>query len=86
MLGAIDGYRRVEADNIAREIAIFTSQYGLYRFKQMPITLPNSPSRFQRTKDVALSADQWQFLLVCIDNIVVLFCSGAVYNKSLTNF
>jgi hypothetical protein len=49
----------------------FTSKYGLYRWRRMPMGLCNAPATFQRAMDAVLRGLTWQMCLVYLDDIIV---------------
>ena len=54
-----------------RDKTAFITRRGQYRFKCLPMGLPNSPEAFQRLMDMVMRGLTWASVLVYIDDIVV---------------
>lgn len=70
-LNANSGFRQVELARPDLEKAAFTSHHGHFRFIRTTSDLRKAPGTFQRTINVILSALEWKFALVCVDDIVI---------------
>lgn len=75
-LSSIDiksAYWQVPVSQSSREYTAFTIPgRGLYHFKKMPFGLTNAPATWQRILDRALGADLEPYVLVYLDDIVVV--------------
>ena len=49
----------------------FTTHFGTYIFKRMPLRLKNAPSTFQGMIDIILTTVKWKQVLVYLDDIIV---------------
>ena len=55
-----------------RSKTAFITKYGLFEYSVMPFGLCNAPSTFQRCMELVFRGLQWNFLLVYLDDIIVL--------------
>lgn len=66
-------YWQIPVKESSRELTAFTVPgRGLFQFKRMPFGLTNAPATFQRLIDSVLGADLEPYVLVYLDDIVVI--------------
>lgn len=66
-------YWQIPVKESSREFTAFTVPgRGLYQFKRMPFGLTNAPATFQRFIDTVLGADLQPYVLVYLDDIIVV--------------
>ena len=70
-LGVKAGFWQVELSPEAREVSVFVTRDGQYRFKRMAFGLKNVPAFFQRMMNNVLGNLVGKLCLTYIDNIVV---------------
>jgi Reverse transcriptase (RNA-dependent DNA polymerase) len=70
-LDALSGFHQMAMEDEDKEKTTFCLHRGLWQFKQMPFSLRNGPSIFQRVMQSILMPFLWTFSLVYIDDIVV---------------
>lgn len=51
----------------------FSSHHGLYRFIRMPVGLNKAPGTFQRVVDVILATVKWQWALLYLYDLNIIF-------------
>lgn len=70
-------YREVAMQTGDRDMTALTSHYTLSQFMRMLFMSNRAPSSLQQRVDVALSAVMWQFSLLFLGDIILLFRSTA---------
>ena len=55
-----------------RHKTAFITKYGLFEYLVMPFGLCNAPSTFQRCVELIFRGIQWKYLLVYLDDIIVI--------------
>lgn len=66
-------YWQISVKESSRECTAFTVPgRGLFHFKRMPFGLTNAPATFQRLIDTVLGADLQPYVLVYLDDIVII--------------
>ena len=65
-------YMQLELTEEDRSKTAFITKYGLFEYSVMPFGLCNAPSTFQRCMELVFRGLQWNFLLVYLDDIIVL--------------
>jgi hypothetical protein len=55
-----------------RQLTAFITSHGLFQFRVMPFGLTNAPATFQRSMDLALRPDLYRWLLVYIDDLLLM--------------
>ena len=65
-------YMQLEVAEEDRQKTAFITKYGLYEYSVMPYGLCNGPSTFQRCIELIFRGIQWEYLLVYLDDIIVI--------------
>ena len=65
-------YMQLEVAEEDRHKTAFITKYGLYEYSVMPYGLCNGPSTFQRCIELIFRGIQWEYLLVYLDDIIVI--------------
>ena len=76
------GYYQIDMKPEDREKTAFTTQFGLFKWKVMPLGLCNSPSLFQRLTDLLMTGLNWHSVLVYLDNLLIF---GRDYDEHYKN-
>ena len=71
-LDLASGYWQIAMHPDDRELTAFITSHGLFQFRVMPFGLTNAPATFQRLMDLALRPDLYRWLLVYIDDLLVM--------------
>ncbi|CAC5392664.1 Retrovirus-related Pol polyprotein from transposon 297 [Mytilus coruscus] len=66
------GFWQVEMDDETRHKSAFITRNGVYEFLRMPFGLKNAPISFQQLMSNVLRGLNWQFVLVYVEDILVL--------------
>ena len=66
-----------------REKTAFTTQFGLFEWKVMPMGLSNAPSSFQRLMDLLMTGLNWHSVLVYLDDLLIF---GRDYDEHYKKF
>ena len=65
-------YMQLEVAEEGRHKTAFITKYGLFEYLVMPFGLCNAPSTFQRCVELIFRGIQWKYLLVYLDDIIVM--------------
>ncbi|CAH0556831.1 unnamed protein product [Brassicogethes aeneus] len=65
-------YWQVGLAESSRDFTAFTVPNGLYRFKVMPFGLTNAPATWQRLIDTVLGPDLQPFVMVYLDDVIIV--------------
>ena len=65
-------YMQLEVAKEDRHKTAFITKYGLFEYLVMPFGLCNAPSTFQRCVELIFRGIQWKYLLVYLDDIIVM--------------
>ena len=65
-------YMQLEVAEEDRHKTAFITKYGLFEYLVMPFGLCNAPSTFQRCVELIFRGIQWKYLLVYLDDIIVI--------------
>ena len=65
-------YMQLEVAEEDRHKTAFIAKYGLFEYLVMPFGLCNAPSTFQRCVGLIFRGIQWKYLLVYLDDIIVM--------------
>ena len=66
------GYWQLELDESSKARTAFISKYGLYEYNTLPFGLCGAPNTFQRCMEIILRPLQWDFILIYLDDIIIL--------------
>ena len=81
-LDLASGYWQVEMEEEDKEKTAFTTPVGLFEFNRMPFGLSNAPATFQRLMQRCLGDQNYQTLLIYLDDIVIF---SKDFDTHLTN-
>lgn len=70
-LDLASGYWQVKVDDQDKEKTAFTTPMGLFEFQRMPFGLCNGPATFQRLMESCLGEQNYQSLLIYLDDVIV---------------
>lgn len=70
-IDAFSGYHQVRVKEEDIEKTAFACRKGTYEFIKMPFGLVNGPATFQRIMNETFREENWKFLVVYLDDIVV---------------
>ncbi|GBG59909.1 hypothetical protein CBR_g66714 [Chara braunii] len=77
------GYHQIEVDPADQHKTAFKTRDGLYEFTVMPFGLTNAPATFQSHMDKVLREQIGRFVVVYLDDILILSKSMEEYLKHL---
>ena len=80
-LDLLQGYLQIPLSEDSRDLTMFISHQGLYRFKRMPFGLSSAPSAFQKTMAATFSG--LEGVEVFMDDIVVHGSTMEVHDRCL---
>ena len=65
------GFWQIEIDESSRRKTAFTTIYGLYQFRRLPMGLNSAPAAFQRAMSAVLCGLNWIHVMVYLDDILI---------------
>ena len=77
------GYWQVGMEPASVPKTAFSTMYGQYEWKRMPMGLMNSASTFQRTVDCIMAGLQYESLIVYLDDIIMYGVDYAEHESRL---
>ena len=69
------GYHQVKVAEESRSKTAFTCHMGLYQYRKMPFELTNIPATFQHLMNQLFAGEQWRFVYVYLDDILIVSSS-----------
>ena len=70
-LDLMKGYHQVQMEEGSKVKTAFTCHLGHYQYQRMPFGLTNAPATFQRLMGKLFGGQNWDFVFVYLDNILV---------------
>ena len=70
-LDLMRGYHQVKMEEDLKHKTAFTCHLGLYQYRRMPFGLTNVPATFQWLMMQLFSGQEWNYVFVYLDNILV---------------
>lgn len=70
------GFWQVRVDERDPDKNSFTSIYGMYRFKRMPLGFKNAPGTFPRAINEILTKVKWQYALAFQEDVIIFSTDG----------
>ena len=64
-------YHQVHITTTDRQKTAFTTQFGLYEWRVLPLGLANAPSQFMRMMNCILGTMKRKFIVVHLDHIMI---------------
>ena len=71
-LDLMKGYHQVKVADDCKSKTAFTCHMGLYQYRRMPFGLTNAPATFQRLMNRLFTGDEWRFVYVYLDDILIV--------------
>ena len=71
-LDLMKGYHQVKVAEDCKCKTAFTCHMGLYQYRRMPFGLTNAPATFQRLMNRLFTGEQWRFVYVYLDDILIV--------------
>ena len=71
-LDLMKGYHQVKVSEESKCKTAFTCHMGLYQYRRMPFGLTNVPATLQRLMNQLFAGDQWKFVYVYLDDILIV--------------
>ena len=79
------GFYQIPLEEKSKDKTSFSTRFGSFRWKRMPMGLCNSPATFQRAMQLVLRGLTWEELIVYLDDIIVLGTDFESTLRSLRN-
>ena len=76
-----DGYHQIPLSEKSREMTAFTTHFGKFQFRKMPIGLTNAPAIFQEKIYAALGEYIGKFCFAYMDNVLIVSKTLAEHYK-----
>ena len=76
------GYHQILMNPKDSSKTAFSTQYGLYEWKVMPMGLTNAPATFERLMDLIMIGLNWKNVLIYLDDILIF---GKDFEEHFTN-
>ena len=70
-LDLMRGYHQVRMEEDSKHKTVFTCHLGLYQYRGMPFRLTNAPATFHRLMSQLFSGQQWNYVFVYLDDILI---------------
>ena len=80
-LDLMKGYHQIRKEEEFRIKTAFTRHLGLYQYRRMPFGLTNAPATFQRLMNQLFSGEQWRFVFVYLDDLLIVSQSAAEHQE-----
>ena len=71
-LDLMKGYHQVKMTESAKNKTAFVCHKGLFHYRRMPFGLTNAPATFQRLMNQLFEGEQWKFVHIYLDDILVV--------------
>ena len=71
-LDLMKGYHQVKMAEGSKEKTAFTCHQGLFQYRRMPFGLTNAPATFQRLMATLFAGQEWSFVFVYLDDLLVV--------------
>ena len=72
VLDLCSGYYQIPLAENARSKTSFTTRFGTFQWRRLPMGLCNSPATFQRAMQLVLKGLTWEELIVYLDDLIIL--------------
>ena len=82
-LDLMKGYHHIRMEEESRTKTTFTCHLGLYQYRRMPFGLTNVPATFQWLMNQLFSGEQWKFVFVYLDDLLIVLQSAAEHQEHI---
>ena len=82
-LDLMKGYHQIRMEEESKTKTAFTCHLGLFQYRRMPFGLTNAPATFQRLMNQLFGGEQWKFVFVYLDDLLIVSQSAAEHKEHI---